>query len=187
MHFICIRIKCWPLLLLQREPSGRVTGVKPGVHSSYFFLLPLLRILHTLHMNEMPAAFSQDPAASGVEQVKRAGIHDLAPLSMSSFFTAPPRSFHRGRLHFSTPSVEPCGCVLPNPSVLTLKPLSFPPSACSTVQSSLPTLLCRLLNPSIFTHCRSCTHAGTLWCISSCLSPYFSPPFHPLQPLCIDS
>lgn len=79
-----------------------------------------------------------------------------------------------------------------HPSILTLSHLnhSFSPSICSTVHPLLPS---RALNPSIFTHCRCCAHAGTLWCILPCLSPILPSPSSffsaslPSQPFCIDA
>ena len=56
---------------------------------------------------------------------------------------------------------------------------SFSPSVCSAAHT--PLLLSCLLNPSIFTHYSCLIHAGTLWCLLSCLSTYFPPLFHPSQ------
>lgn len=49
-----------------------------------------------------------------------------------------------------------------------------PPFLLNLLHCGLPS---HLLNPSIFTLCRCCAHAGTLWCILPCLSPYFPPLF----------
>lgn len=117
---------------------------------------------------------------------------------MSSSHSLVCTSSREASFYFSTHKCKPvCMCAHPDrllqhslllPSILTLSHLnhSFSPSICSTVH---PLLLAHPLNPSIFTHCRCCAHAGTLWCILPCLSPYF-PLFLgsvPSQPLSIDA